>query len=95
LRLDDYIVERLSIKKTQYTVWDLAVEGCGIRVSSCTKSCVISVRLGAEKKFETIGRVSPDSPYEYLREQAIKRIGELKRERLLRAPLLPGPYCLT
>jgi hypothetical protein len=86
-RLDDYVVGRLPVKRKQYTVWDLAVEGCGVRISSTTRSCVISVRLGAGKKFETIGRVSPDSPYEYLRELAVKRIGELKHERLPRAPL--------
>jgi hypothetical protein len=86
-RLDDYVVGRLPVKRKQYTVWDLAVEGCGVRISSTTRSCVISVRLGAGKKFETIGRISPESPYEYLRELAVKRIGELKRERLPRAPL--------
>jgi hypothetical protein len=80
-RLDDYVVGRLPVKRKQYTVWDLAVEGCGVRISSTTRSCVISVRLGAGKKFETMGRISPDSPYEYLRELAVKRIGELKRER--------------
>jgi hypothetical protein len=37
-------------------------------------------------KFEAIGRVGPDSSYEYLREQAIKRINEIKRDRLPRAP---------
>jgi hypothetical protein len=79
MRLDDYVVERLPIKRKQYTVWDLAVEGCGARISPGTKSCVISVRMGTAKKFETIGRVAPDTPYEYLRELAIKRIGELKR----------------
>jgi hypothetical protein len=87
LRLDDYVVGRLPIKRKQYTVWDLALQGCGIRISGETKSCVISVRLGARKKFETVGRVSPDQPYEYLREIAIKRIGELKRERLPCTPL--------
>ncbi|MDB6011749.1 MAG: hypothetical protein JWL65_3999 [Gammaproteobacteria bacterium] len=86
-RLDDYVVGRLAIKRKQYTVWDLVVQGCGVRISGGTKSCVISVRLGARKKFETIGRVSPDKSYEYLRELAIKRIGELKRERLPRSPL--------
>jgi integrase len=85
-RLDDYVVERLAPKRKQYTVWDLAVEGCGVRVSSSTKACVISVRIGQAKKFETIGRIAPDSPYEYLRELAMKRIGELKRERLPTAP---------
>jgi hypothetical protein len=82
MRLDDYVVERLAAKRKQYTVWDLVVQGCGVRVSGATKSCVISVWTGGRLKFETIGRVSPDSPYEYLREQAVKRIGELKRERL-------------
>jgi hypothetical protein len=92
-RLDDYIVGRLPVKRKQYTVWDLAVEGCGVRISSTTRSCVISVRVGVGKKFETIGRISPDSPYEYLRELAVKRIGELKRERLPRGPLrhMPEP----
>jgi hypothetical protein len=94
LRLDDYVVERLPIKKKQYTIWDLAVEGCGVRVSTCTKSCVISVRIGAEKKFETIGRVSPDSPYEYLRERAVKRIGELKHERLPPVSSISDPETL-
>ena len=87
LRLDDYVVGRLPIKRKQYTVWDLVVQGCGIRISGGTKSCVISVRLGDRKKFETVGRVSPDQPYEYLREIAIKRIGELKHARLPRMPL--------
>jgi hypothetical protein len=87
MRLDDYVVERLPIKRKQYTVWDLSVQGCGIRISGATKSCVIWAWLGGKLKFETIGRVSPDSPYEYLREVAIKGIGELKRERLPRAPL--------
>jgi integrase len=82
MRLDDYVVERLAPKRKQYTVWDLAVQGCGARISAGTKSCVISVWTGGRLKFETIGRVSPDSPYEYLREQTVKRIGELKRERL-------------
>lgn len=86
-RLNDYVVERLPFKHKQYTVWDLAVEGCGVRISGTTKACVISVRVGSKKKFETLGRVAPDSPYEYLRERAVKRIGELKRERLPRAPL--------
>jgi hypothetical protein len=90
MRLDDYVVGRLGAKRKQYTVWDLVVQGCGVRVSGGTKACVISVWLGGRLKFETIGRVSPDSPYEYLREQAIKRIGELKRERLPPAPLPPG-----
>lgn len=88
LRLDDTVVERLSPKRKQYVVWDLSVEGCGVRVSAATKSCVISVRVGEKKKFETIGTVSPDSQYEYLREKAIKRIGELKHARLPRVPLL-------
>jgi hypothetical protein len=87
LRLDDYVVGRLPIKRKQYTVWDLVVQGCGIRISGGTKSCVISVRLGARKKFETVGRVSPDQPYEYLRELAMRRIGELKHARLPRTPL--------
>ena len=82
MRLDDYVVERLTPKRKQYTVWDLVVQGCGVRISAATKSCVISVWTGGRLKFETIGSVSPDSPYEYLREQAVKRIGELKRERL-------------
>ena len=69
-RLDDYLVERLPVKRKQYTVWDLAAESCGVRISGSTKSCVISVRIGGRKKFETVGRVSPDSPYEYLRELA-------------------------
>jgi hypothetical protein len=85
-RLDDYVVGRLAPKHKQYTVWDLAVEGCGVRVSSSTKSCVISVRIGQTKKFETIGRIAPGSSYEYLRELAVKRIGELKRERLPQGP---------
>jgi hypothetical protein len=87
MRLDDYVVERLPVKRNQYAVLDLTVQGCGIRVSGGTKSCVICVWLGGKLKFETLGRVSPNSPYEYLREVAIKRIGELKRERLPRAPL--------
>jgi hypothetical protein len=58
------------------------VHGCGVRVSGATKSCVISVWTGSRLKFEIVGRVSPDRPYEYLREQAAKRIGELKHERL-------------
>ena len=84
-RLDDYVVGRLPIRRKQYVVWDLAVEGCGVRISGGTRSCVISVRVGQVKKFETIGRVAPDSPYEYLRELAVKRIGELKRGRLPRS----------
>jgi integrase len=90
LRLDDYVVSRLAAKRCQYTVWDLAVEGCGVRVSRSTKSCVISVRIGTAKKFETIGRVLPDQPYEYLRELAIRRIRELRRQRLSRLPLRPA-----
>ena len=85
LRLDDYVVGRLPIKRIQYTGWDLVVQGCGIRISGETKSCVISVRLGARKKFETVGRVSPDQPYEYLREIAIKRIVALEHARLPQA----------
>ena len=93
MRLDDYIVERLPAKRKQYTVWDLTVQGCGVRISGNSKSCVITVWLGGRLKFETIGCVRPDSPYEYLRELAVKRIGELKRERLPRAPLrhMPEP----
>lgn len=87
MRLDDGVVDRLPFKRQQYTAWDLSVEGCGVRVSAATKSCVISVRVGEKKKFETIGPVTPDSRYEYLREQAIKRIGELKRGRLPRTQL--------
>jgi len=90
MRLDDTVVERLPFKRKQYTAWDLSVEGCGVRVSAATKSCVISVRLGEKKKFETIGAVGADSPYEYLREKAIKRIGELKHARLPRTPLRQG-----
>ncbi len=88
LRLD---VERLPFKQKQYTVWDLVVKGCVVRVSADTKSCVISVRLGGSRPFETIGRVSPGAPYEYLRELAVKRTGELKREHLPRAPLRQLP----
>lgn len=84
LRLGDRVVEKLPFKRHQYTVWDLTTEGCGVRVSRASKACVISVRVGEKKKFETIGTVGPDRPYEYLREQAIKRIGELKRARLPR-----------
>jgi hypothetical protein len=91
LRLDDYVVERLPFKQKQYTVWDLVVKGCGVRVSSDTKSCVISVWLGRSRPFETIGRVSADAPYEYLRELAVKRMGELKRGHLPRAPLRQLP----
>lgn len=56
----------------------IAVEGCGVRISSTTRSRVISVRVGAGKKFETIGRIAPDRPYEYLPELAVKRkrVGE-------------------
>lgn len=84
-RPNDYVVGRLPSMRKQYTVWDLAVEGCGVRISGSTRPCVISVRVGQRKKFETIGRVIPDSPYEYLRELAMKRIGELKRARLPRS----------
>lgn len=87
MRLDDYVVSRLAAKSKQYTVWDLNCAGCGIRISSLAKSCVIVVWSGGHLKFETIGQVTADSPYEYLREKAIKRIGELKRGRLPRAPL--------
>jgi len=87
MRLDDYIVERLPFKNSQYTVWDLTVSGCGVRVSSATKSCVIWVWLGGRQKFETIGRISPDATYEHWREIAIKRKGKIKREKLPRAPL--------
>lgn len=58
-----------------------------MRISGTTKTWVISVRLGSKKKFETLARVAPDSPYESLRKLAVKRIGELRRERLPRAPL--------
>jgi len=84
LRLDDRVVEGLPFKCVAYAVWDLCVENCGVRVYFARKTCVISVRVGRKKIFETIGPVSPDSPYEYLREQAIKRIAQLKRERLPR-----------
>src|SRR5215469_12486371 len=94
MRLDDYVVERLAPKRKQYTVWDLVVQGCGVRVSGATKSCVISVWTGRRLKFETVGRVSQDSPYEYLREQAVKRIGELKRERLPPVPSASDPETL-
>src|SRR5262245_49876814 len=87
MKLDDYVVERLAFKDKQYTVWDLAVKGCGDRISADTKSCVISVWLGGKRSFETIGRVSPDAPFEHLRERAIKRMGELRRGVLPRAPL--------
>jgi hypothetical protein len=36
-RLNDYVVERLPFKQKQYTGWDLAVEGCGVRISATTK----------------------------------------------------------
>jgi hypothetical protein len=55
MRLDDYVVERLAPKRKQYTVWDLAVQGCGVRVSRATKACVISVWTGGRLKFETVG----------------------------------------
>ena len=58
MRLDDYVVERLTPKRKQYTVWDLVVQGCGVRVSGATKSCVISVWTGGRLKFETVGRIS-------------------------------------
>lgn len=94
MRLDDYIVERLTPKRKQYVVWDLVVQGCGVRISGATKSCVISVWTGGRLKFETLGRVSPDSPYESLREQAIKRIGDLKRERLPPVTSMSDPETL-
>jgi hypothetical protein len=52
---------------------------------------VISVWLGGGRKFETIGRVAADSPFEYLRELAVKRIRAIKRERLPRTPLRQLP----
>jgi hypothetical protein len=87
MRLNDYVVGRLPFKDRQYTVGDLTASGCGVRVSATTKACVITVWTGGRLRFETVGRISADAPYEYLRELAIKRMGELKRSRLPRAPL--------
>ena len=87
MRLDDYVVGRLPFKRKQYTKWDLTAPGCGVRISGGTKSCVIAVWIGDRAKFETIDRISPDKPYEYLRELAVKRIGEIRRDRLPRSPL--------
>lgn len=68
LRLDDAVVERLPFKAKPYTVWDLTLENCGVRVARTMKACVISVRVGKNKKFDTIGSITPDTPYEFLRE---------------------------
>lgn len=91
MRLDDKAVANLPSRRRQYVVWDLTVENCGVRVSSASKACVISVRVGEKKKFETIGTIGPDSPYEYLRERAIKEIAHLKSGRLPRATVAKGP----
>jgi len=91
MRLDDKAVANLPSRRRQYVVWDLTVENCGVRVSSASKACVISVRVGEKKKFETIGTIGPDSPYEYLRERAIKEIAHLKSGRLPRASVSKGP----
>lgn len=91
MRLDDKAVANLPSKRRQYVVWDLTVENCGVRVSSASKACVISVRVGEKKKFETIGTIGPDSPYEYLRERASKEIARLKSGRLPRASVSKGP----
>ena len=50
----DKAVVKLPLKREAYTVWDLTVENCGVRVSSASKACVISVRVGEKKKFQTI-----------------------------------------
>lgn len=89
LRLSDRAVDDLPAKRKQYVVWDITTEGCGVRISpGGTRACIIQVRVGTERQFETIGTVSPDSPYEYLRECATKRIGELKKGRPQK--LMPG-----
>jgi integrase len=91
-RLDNEIVEALPFAERQYSKWDRVFRGCGVRVSAGTKACVISVWLGGRQRFETIGRISTECPYETLRESAWKRLTELKKERLPRAPLrlVPG-----
>lgn len=55
---------RNSPSSGPYTVWDLTLENCGVRVALASKACVISVRIGEKKKFATIGTVGPDGPYE-------------------------------
>lgn len=91
MRLDEKAVAKLPFKRKAYTVWDLTVENCGVRVSLASKACVISVRVGEKKKFQTIGTIGPDRPYEYLRELAIKEIAHLKSGRLPRAGASKGP----
>jgi hypothetical protein len=91
MRLDDATVAKLPFKRAPYTVWDLTLENCGLRVALASKACVISVRIGEKKKFVTIGTVGPDGPYEYLREVATKEISRLKRERLPRFNSTAGP----
>jgi hypothetical protein len=93
LRLSDKAVDDLPAKRKQYVVWDISAEGCGVRVSpGGTKACIIQVRVGTERQFETIGTVAPDSPYESLRERAAKRITELKKGRPEK--LMPGESTL-
>ena len=81
-----------SVVSTPCGTWSSRAVGSGS--PGATKSCVISVWTGGRLKFETLGRVSPDSPYEFLREQAIKRIGELKRERLPPVTAMADPETL-
>ena len=91
MRLDDAAVAKLPFKRAPYTVWDLTLENCGVRVALASKACVISVRIGKKKKFVTLGTVGPDWSYEYLREVATKEIARLKRERLPRFNTTAGP----
>lgn len=75
--LNNRIVAALPFTQRQYTVWDKSISKCGVRVSPRRKTCVISVRIGAIKKFETIGVITPEHPYGHWKTVAKKRIVEL------------------
>jgi len=89
-RLDDAVVIELPFKKKQYSIWDIAVEGCGVRISSSAKSCVISVRVGTKKKFETLGPITEENPYSKWVAVAMERIATLKGGRLPKMPVADG-----
>ena len=89
-RLNDDVVAALPVKKKQYTIWDLAVEGCGVRVSSVSRSFVTSIRVGKKRDWKTLGVITEEKPYSYWMAKASERIADLKGKRLPRAAEADG-----
>jgi len=72
LLLDDHVVERLPTKKAVQRMGPLRR---GLRAAGFHLHEVLR-RFGSDWRREEVQdyrRISPDSPYEYLREQAVKQ----------------------